>query len=191
MPRYLRAFEPGAKYFFTVVTLGRRPILKEPDVIGVLREAFRRECEHHAFEIDAIVVLPDHVHTIWTLPEGDMRFSMRWSGIKGAFTRRFLELGGTESWRSASRLRREERGVWQRRFWEHMIRDEDDYARHMDYIHYNPVKHGYASCPHTWPHSSFSKWIKEGVYDRQWLCCCGDRSPKVPCFEDLANRVGE
>jgi len=190
MPEYRRPFVPGATLFFTVVTHDRRPILTGR-AIDFLRTAFCEERDHHPFEIDAIAILPNHLHTIWTLPQEDSRFSMRWSTIKGRFTDLFLSTGGSESTRSASRRRRGERGVWQRRFWDHVIRDERDYERHMDYIHYNPVKHELARCPHKWAHSSFAKWVREGTYDDDWNCVCEGRSIRPPDFSDIEDRVGE
>ena len=169
MPEYRRPFAPGATFFFTVVTNFRRPILTGSAALEFLRTAFREERAHHTFEIDAIVILPDHLHCLWVLPENDTRFSMRWSAIKGRFTALFLSAGGTETGRSESRRKRGERGIWQRRFWEHVIRDEVDYERHLDYIHYNPVKHDLARCPHEWSHSSFAKWVRQGAYDADWM----------------------
>ena len=123
MPEYRRPFAPGATFFFTVVTNFRRPILTGSAALEFLRTAFREERAHHTFEIDAIVILPNHLHCLWVLPENDTRFSMRWSAIKGRFTELYLSGGGTETGRSESRRKRGERGVWQRRFWEHRIRD--------------------------------------------------------------------
>jgi len=191
MPEYRRPIAPGATFFFTLVTNFRQPILTGAKALGFLRTAFREERDHHPFVIDGIVVLPEHLHCIWTLPADDTRFSMRWSLIKGRFTGLFLANGGTETGRSASRRGRGERGVWQRRFWEHVIRDEDDYGRHMDYIHYNPVKHGLVCCPHGWPHSSFQKWVRQGAYAADWMCVCGGRPLKPPSFADLEGRTGE
>lgn len=191
MPEYRRLIAPGATIFFTVVTNFRRPILTGPAVLDFLRTSFREELAHHSFVIDAIVVLPDHLHCLWTLPTDDTRYSMRWSAIKGRFTDRFLAGGGAETQRSASRRKRGERGVWQRRFWDHVIRDDDDYGRHMDYIHFNPVKHGLVRCPHTWPHSSFAKWVRQAVYAADWVCLCDGRSVKPPDFGNIVGRAGE
>ena len=191
MPEYRRPIAPGAAFFFTVVTHRRRPILKTATVLDYLRTAFREEIAHHPFELDAIVVLPGHLHCIWILPPDDTRYSMRWSAIKGRFTELFLGGGGMEAPRNASRRTRGERGVWQRRFWEHVIRNEDDYERHMDYIHYNPVRHGLSSCPHKWPHSSFTKWVACGMYPRDWMCCCDGKTANPPDFGDVDERAGE
>lgn len=191
MPEYRRLMAPGATIFFTVVTNFRRPILTVPAALEFLRTAFREEIAHHPFEIDSIVILPDHLHCIWTLPVGDTRYSMHWSAIKGRFTELFRADGGAETPRSASRLKRGERGIWQRRFWDHVIGDNDDYARHRDYVHYNPIKHGIAPCPHAWPYSSFQKWVRDGVYTEDWLCACGTRCVKPPDFRVIEGRAGE
>ena len=114
--------------------------------------------------------------------------------IKGRFTDLFLAGGGTETPRSASRRKRGprgQRGVWQRRFWDHVIRDDDDYGRHMDYIHYNSVTPGLVRCPHAWPHSSFAKWVRQGAYAADWMCLCADRPAKPPDFGDVEGRAGE
>ena len=153
--------------------------------------AFREERAHHTFEIDTIVILPDHLHCLCLLPENDTRYSMRWSAIKGRFTELYTSPGGAETGRSASRSKRGERGVWQRRFWEHVIRDEIDYERHMDYIHYNPVKHELVRCPHEWSHSSFAKWVRQGAYDDDWMCRCLGGEVKPPDFGDVEDRAGE
>jgi putative transposase len=134
----------------------------------------------------AIVLLSDHVHCIWTLPENDHDFSTRWSFIKSCFTRRYLAAGGHESAISDSRRCHEERGVWQRRFWEHLIRDQDDLNRHLNYIHYNPVKHAHCACPHAWPHSSFDRWVASGMYEVSWQCACNGHRPPALDFSGLA-----
>ena len=140
MTNYRRNFVPGGSYFFTVNLTDRQSRLLTEN-IGALRTAFRYTRGRHPFTIDAIVVLPDHVHAVWTLPEGDCDFALRWRLIKSVFSR-----GVPAGERiSQSRAARGERGIWQRRYWEHTLRDEGDFARHVDYIHYNPVKHGYVS----------------------------------------------
>lgn len=191
MPSYRRLEAPGATLFFTVVTHERRRILTSPQSLEILRAAFRQEMDHHPFVIDAIVIFPDHLHTIWTLPPGDTRFSMRWSKIKGEFTERFLAVGGAEGTRGASRLKRGERGVWQRRFWDRVVRDDDELDAFMNYIHWNPVKHGVASCPHSWPQSSFTKWVRAGRYSADWMCRCDRSIPAKPRFERLRGLLGE
>lgn len=150
---YRRDFTPGGTYFFIVVTAERRPLLAEPATVTLLRGAFRTAMTHHPFRIDAIVVLPDHLHTIWTLPEGDSDYPRRWNRIKSLFT-----AGCPAHLRpipSATRIGRREQGVWQRRFWEHRIRDDADFNHHVSYIHWNPVKHGFVQAPGEWAYSSF------------------------------------
>lgn len=163
MPRYIRAFVPGGTFFFTVATLERRRglLIKHVDL---LRRAFAKEQARRPFRIDAIVVLPDHLHCIWTLPPGDADFSSRWHAVKSAFSRGIPEGERLSERRSA----KGERGIWQRRFWEHLIRDEQDFERHADYIHYNPVKHGYVRSPGDWTHSSFTRFVEAGLYPADW-----------------------
>ncbi|MDS4030693.1 MAG: transposase [Candidatus Contendobacter sp.] len=163
MTAYRRHRVSGGTYFFTVNLAERdRRLLTEH--IGALRDAFRRVRAAHPFRIEAVVVLPDHLHTLWTLPAGDHDFSLRWRQLKSAFSRAME----TEEHLSASRARKRERGIWQRRFWEHAIRDEEDFSRHVDYIHYNPVKHGHVKSVVEWPYSSFHRHVGWGVYPADW-----------------------
>jgi putative transposase len=163
MTAYRRYRVSGGTYFFTANLAERdRRLLTEH--IGALRDAFRRVRAAHPFRIEAVVVLPDHLHTLWTLPAGDHDFSLRWRQLKSAFSRA-VETG---EHLSASRARKRERGIWQRRFWEHVIRDEEDFSRHVDYIHYNPVKHGYVKSVAEWPYSSFHRHVEWGVYPADW-----------------------
>jgi putative transposase len=161
VPSYRRNFLPGGSFFFTVNLAERRSQLLT-DNIELLRAVFRDTRRRHSFTIDAIAVLPDHLHAIWTLPEGDIDFSNRWSLVKAGFSRGVAR--GEEI--STSRARKRERGVWQRRYWEHTIRDEDDFARHVDYVHFNPVKHGHVRRVRDWPFSSFHRMVRLGVYPR-------------------------
>ena len=163
MPDYRRARVPGGTYFFTVNLLDRRQdtLVRH---IDLLRAAVRETRGGKPFHIDAWVVLPDHLHCMWTLPPGDDDFSNRWKAIKIRFVH---GLPRTER-RSAVRISHGERGIWQRRFWEHMIRDDVDYVRHMDYIHFNPVKHGHARVVSDWPHSTFHHCVRAGLYPRDW-----------------------
>ena len=163
MTEYRRAFIPGGTYFFTVAVANRRSSLLT-DHVDLLRSCFRTVHRRHPFTIDAIVVLPDHLHCIWTLPEGDADFSTRWSRIKADFSR---SINPGEPLRQ-SRIKRGERGVWQRRFWEHLIRDERDLRHHIDYIHFNPVKHGHVERVIEWPHSSLHRHIRDGRCDPAW-----------------------
>ncbi len=162
---YRRVLIPGGTYFFTLVTYQRRLILSSPETVERLRAAFRNITATRPFTIVASVILPDHMHFIWTLPPGDNDYPTRWRLIKSHFTRNSPLRRASEN---ASRERKAELDVWQRRYWEHMIRDENDLARHIEYIHYNPVKHGLAKSPAEWPHSSFSKYVKEGIYSEDW-----------------------
>ncbi|MGK5094177.1 transposase [Deltaproteobacteria bacterium TL4] len=161
-----RRFQTGTWYFFTVVTFQRRPLFQDPENVNVLREAFRAIMKKHPFHLDAIVVLPDHLHCIWELPEQDHDFPMRWRQIKSDFTRNCSE--EYKSMPSASHRSRKEQSIWQRRYWEHQLRDEDDYWRHVDYIHYNPVKHGWVKEPVQWQWSSVHRFIEEKRISPDW-----------------------
>ena len=163
MPNYRRVRIAGGSYFFTVNLLERRRTLLT-NHIADLRAVFRAVRQKHPFHIDAIVVLPDHLHCIWTLPEGDVDYSTRWQLIKAGFARRIV--AGERL--SPRRQAKGERGIWQRRFWEYVIRDERDFAAHADYIHYNPVKHGYVGRVSDWPYSSFRKYVGTGIYPMAW-----------------------
>jgi putative transposase len=160
---YRRAQIPGATYFFTV-NLANRKLSLLVDYIEFLKESIRDVKTRHPFEILAMVVLPDHLHTVWTLPPNGANFATRWALIKAGFSRR-LPKGERIS---QSRRMKSERGIWQRRFWEHVIRNDDDLLRHIDYIHYNPVKHGYVERAVDWPHSSIHRFIREGVVTADW-----------------------
>ena len=151
--RYRRDLTPGGTYFFTVVTAERRPLLADPAAVELLRGAFRMVMRQFPFRIEAIVVLSDHLHTLWTLPEGDANYPVRWNRIKGRFTAGLPAALRPEP--SGARKRRGEQAVWQRRYWEHRIRDEADFERHVSYIHWNPVKHGLVQEPGEWPWSSY------------------------------------
>ena len=168
MSDYRRCFVAGGTFFFTVVTHRRRQFLTDDLARTHLGKAIRDIQHDWPFEMPAIVLLPDHLHAIWSLPPGDDKYETRWRRIKGEFTRTFLAAGGGEGPRSKSRIHRKERGIWQRRFWEHTLEDEHDFERHFDYIHYNPVKHGWAKSPADWPYSSFHRWVERGVYDKGW-----------------------
>jgi len=164
VPNYRRAFVPGGCWFFTVNLLERRKNLLV-DNIERLRAAVADTREQYAFEIDAFVVLPDHIHAIWTLPAADADFSTRWRLIKTHFAK---ALPKTE-WLSTVRQARGERGIWQRRFWEHLIRDGEDYARHVEYCYVNPVKHGLVARVQDWPHSSFHRDARAGIFPVDWV----------------------
>jgi putative transposase len=163
MTNYRRNFVPGASYFYTVNLADRQSRLLT-EQIGSLRGAFRYTRARHPFAIEAIVVLPDHLHAIWTLPDGDADFALRWRIIKSAFSRGLPQ----RECISGSRKAKGERGIWQRRYWEHTLRDEEDFARHVEYIHYNPVKHGHVTRVADWPYSSFHRMVRLGIYSRDW-----------------------
>ncbi|WP_458789442.1 REP-associated tyrosine transposase [Adonisia turfae] len=156
--QYRRFRREGGTYFFTVVAYNRQQLFETPEMVELLRASFRKVKQRHPFTIDAIVILPDHLHCLWTLPQGDANFSTRWRLIKSEFSRHCPE--EYKQLRSLARYKKQEQTVWQRRFWEHLIRNEDDFARHVEYIHYNPVKHGLVQNPHDWPYSSIRLFEK-------------------------------
>lgn len=170
MPNYRRNLVPGGTYFFTVVTANRQPIFNQPEAVESLRQVIRTEKQTRPFEIVASVVLPDHVHIIWALPSGDADYSARWQSIKAGFTRRYLTGVNTEARVTPGYREQRRRGVWQPRFLEHTIRDERDLKMHVDYIHFNPVKHGHAKRPADWPYSSIHRFIRRGWLDHDWGC---------------------
>jgi putative transposase len=168
MSDYRRWHQPGGTSFFTVVAYHRFRLFDEPNAAQLLGEVMREVRDELPFETVAIVLLPEHLHTIWSLPSGDEDFSTRWKEIKTRFTTRWIAMGGKEMPVSPSQARRGNRGVWQRRFIEHLIRDEEDLANHCDYIHYNPVKHGHSQRPWDWQHSSFRRFVERGHYEWNW-----------------------
>ncbi len=190
MPQYQRRFQPGGTFFFTVVTGDRQCLFAQGPARRLLHESIRAVQTRWPFELMAIVLLPQHLHCLWKLPDEDQDYSTRWACIKKGFSHLWLASGGRERAVSRSRHKHRDHGIWQRRFWEHRIRDEEDLIHHVNYIHYNPVKHGLVRCPHAWPYSSFHRWVKEGVYRCDWMCQCReDREP--PDFKDIAPSVGE
>ena len=166
MATFRRALVPGATYFFTVNANKRRKILTHPCLITALRAAFRSVKAQHPFEIDAFVLLPDHLHCIWTLPPGDANYSLRWNVIKRLVSQRTKALLSQNL--SSIQQERREIGLWQRRFWEHQVRDDRDLEQHVNYIHWNPVKHGYIEQVVEWPYSSFHRYVKRGLLPRNW-----------------------
>ena len=172
MPNYHRAYVPGGTWFFTVNLLQRKNndlLVRE---IETLRDVVKAVRQRYPFEINAWVVLPEHLHAILTLPANDCDFSLRWRLIKSGFSR---ALPKTE-FRSAIRQKNKERGIWQRHYWEHLIRDELDYQRHMDYVHVNPLKHGLVQRVRDWPYSTFHQAVESGLYPIDW---CGDLSINI------------
>ena len=173
---YRRSRTPDTPYFLTAAIheRGTRLLL---DHIDHLRAAFRCAVTQDPFRIDAIVVLPDHFHLLMTLPEGDVDFSARVQTIKRRFTFGLLQAGA-----SVATNAKREADVWQRRFWEHTIRDDGDFARHVEYIHYNPMKHGLVASAREWPHSSFHRFVKDGIVAEDWGSAAPDE-PATPTGE--------
>lgn len=163
MPNYRRNWVPGGTYFFTVALLERKRDLLVAE-IDLLRDSVRRVKRLYPFEIDAWVVLPDHLHSIWTLPPNDADYAKRWRLIKLLFSKGIPK----HERLSSVRVNRKERGIWQRRYWEHTIRDDDDYRHHIDYVHWNPMKHGLVEKISDWPYSSFHRYVKAGLYTDDW-----------------------
>ncbi|MBR0740394.1 transposase [Bradyrhizobium liaoningense] len=162
MVLYRRNFLPGGTYFFTVTLIDRRSSLLT-DNIDALRSAFRSARKERPFEIDAIVILPDHLHAVMSLPLDDANFVGRWRRIKGHFSSALLHAAAKIARHSSGEL-----ALWQRRYWEHTIRDEGDFARHVDYVHFNPVKHGHVRRVGDWPHSSFHRYVRAGLLPVDW-----------------------
>jgi putative transposase len=178
--RYQRSQTPGATYFFTVVTHERKRVLcldENPRLLGHALETVKAK---YPMIVDAIVLLPDHLHCLWTLPPGDSDYSKRWMLIKSHFTRVCHD--PFESRQISSRIAKRERYIWQRRFWEHQIRDDMDFMRHVEYIHYNPVKHGWTAAPSEWKYTSFHRYVKEGKYAVDW------GANEVVSFDDMTGR---
>jgi len=168
MTNYRRNYVQGGTFFFTVVTHHRRPILSIPLAREALRNAIQSVRCRRPFTLDAIVLLLDHLHSVWTLPPEDEDFSTRWRQIKSLFTRHWLRYGGSETSQSLSRELKGEHGIWQRRFFEHTCRDEDDIKRCVDYLHVNPLKHRLVERVRDWPWSSFHRYVRLGEYTADW-----------------------
>ncbi len=168
MPNYRRSVVPGATYFFTLVTYRRQLILVNPESRTILRQVIEKVRQQHPFTIDAWVLLPDHMHCLWTLPDQDADYSRRWGMIKAGFTKQVKPFFQRDARLDRSRQRHREGMIWQRRFWEHQIRDEVDFQRHVDYIHFNPVKHGLVTEVIAWPYSTFHRYVGTGVYTKDW-----------------------
>jgi putative transposase len=151
-------------------------------MVALFEAGLARVKDRHPFEIDAYVILPDHIHALWTLPDSDADYSSRWRLIKEAFTKAFMRNGNEPSTQTLSRLAKGEQPVWQRRFWEHTIRSEAEFSALADYIHYNPVKHGLVAAARDWPNSSFAKWVQQGWYEPHW------GSGDMPPLPDWAKR---
>ena len=163
MSRYRRVANEGGWYFFTVVLADRSTDLLVKE-IDLLRGVYAQVQRKHSFETAAICILPDHLHAVWVLPEGDDRYPLRWSLIKAGFSRALPVAAD----RSPSKIAKRDKGIWQRRYWEHTIRDERDLERHVDDVDYNPVKHGLVADVADWPHSSFHRDVRRGIRTPAW-----------------------
>lgn len=168
MSNYRRYFVPGGTYFLTLVTYARRPILTSSEGRTFLRQAIDTVRECHPFALTATVLMPDHWHLVMQLPEGEDGYSLRVRQIKAGFSERWLAHGLSEAAVTESQHRRGERGIWQPRFWEHRITDEEDLERCVDYIHWNPRKHGLVDRVADWPFSSFHRFVESGQYEADW-----------------------
>jgi putative transposase len=177
MANYRRLHVPGGTVFLTLVTFERVPLFADPANVLRLRQAVATIKQELPFEFEAAVVLPDHVHFLWTLPQGDADYSKRVCRLKVEFTQSLRGVHALPTTVCASRRKHRESDVWQRRFLEHPIRDDDDFEQHVHYIHYNAVKHGLVACPHLWPYSSFRKWVARDAYSLDWACVCSGRPP--------------
>jgi putative transposase len=161
---YRRIWHQGGTYFFTVNCLQRRDNTLLVDYIDQLRAAVQSVKAKYPFKIHAWAVLPEHIHCILQLPTNDADYALRWRLIKSAFSKSIVKL----EYRSDVRVKRNERGIWQRRYWAHLITDEKDYQAHMDYVHINPVKHGLVRRVQDWPYSTFHRLVKQGIYPENW-----------------------
>ena len=178
MSNYRRTDTKGGAYFFTVVTYRRQRFLCDEMVRNALREGIKATQATHPFTIDAWVLLPDHLHCIWTLPPDDADFGIRWAMIKRYVTKQCGPKLKRDAWMNPSKQKRKASTLWQRRFWEHQIWDENDYLKHMDYIHYNPVKHGLVETVADWPHSTFHRYVRQGVYGKDWAGVINEQEPE-------------
>lgn len=178
--RYRRVRQPGATCFFTLVTFERARLFHDSANVARWRAAIEKVQKKRSFKIEAEVVLPDHIHMLWTLPEEDADYATRIRLVKSEFTKTVCAGDRTLSTNS-SRAKKGERDVWQRRYWEHTIRDQEDFQVRVDYIHYNPVKHGLVKRAADWPHSTFQRWVAEGVYEPWWG---SDDMPPLPEWAD-------
>jgi putative transposase len=168
MPEYRRSYLPGGTFFFTLVTFNRRPIFSKPEARELFHKIYEKVNLKHPFITVAYCLLLEHFHCLWTLPEGDTNYSLRFSEIKRQFSHRYINEIEPVLEKNASRVKREEVSLWQRRFWEHTIRDEQDLHNHIDYIHYNPIKHGLVKNVREWEDSSFHRFVEQGLYEIEW-----------------------
>lgn len=168
MSRYRRVNVSNVSYFFTVVAYRRQSILWDEPIRNALRAAIETVRAKRPFVIDAWVLLPDHFHCVWTLLEGDADFSTRWMMIKRAVSTACRENYHRTDWMTASKHKHRESTIWQRRFWEHQLRNEDDFERHVDYIHFNAEEHRHAQTAGEWPYSIFHRFVRDGIYAPDW-----------------------
>lgn len=169
MPNYRRYSSTSQIYFFTLVTYQRQPVLLTPEFRSALRSAIAETLKRYPFSIDGWVLLPDHLHCIWTLPDRDADFSRRWSIIKRLTTQKLKDSSAVRTAPlTASRGGRREGSIWQRRFWEHEIGGDEDFQHHLDYCYWNPVKHGLVHSPAHWPYSTFHRDVRRGLYPETW-----------------------
>jgi putative transposase len=183
MPEYRRIKQEGGIYFFTLVTYQRQELFASPEVRVLLMDTVDEVKKFHPFEMIAYCVMEDHVHLLWQMPMDDANYSMRIGLIKRRFSRKFVARYGQILPRTESQLKRQEMAIWQRRYWEHMIRDEQDLEQHIAYIHFNPVKHGLVNRVRDWDCSSFHDYVRVGFFDIDW--------GEVYQVEDRRNRFGE
>jgi putative transposase len=182
MSEYRRNLVPGGIYLFTLVTHCRLNLFADAVARQILGTTMRRCFRRYPVKVVAFVLLPDHLHAIWTLPPGDSNYSLRWGWIKREFTRGWLASGGADPLVSEASAKERRRGIWQRRFWEHTLTDERDVEAHVDYIHFNPVKHGLVQSPRDWPWSSFHRYVRAGQYAADWA---GDSSQRPHQIADV------
>jgi putative transposase len=182
MSNYYRDQTKGGTWFFTVVAFERRPIFCLESFRNSLKQSILKTKENHPFKINAWILLPDHLHCVWTLPKNDADFSIRWKLIKQYVTRDCKSSLLKQKRIGAAKKKRRESSIWQRRFWEHKIRSEQDFRTHLDYLHYNPVKHGLCGSPSQWPYSSFHRFQARGVYTEDWAT---DNPPDINQISDF------
>jgi len=183
MPEYRRVKIPGATYFFTLVTYHRNKIFSSENARNLLLDIFKQTKIRHPFKEVAYCLLPDHVHLIWQMPENDADYSIRISIIKRKFAIKYIEQYGNFAFQKNPLSKRKDALIWQRRFWEHTIRDEEDLNHHIDYVHYNPIKHGLVERLIDWKDSSFYKYVEMGHYGENW----GDEQ----LFGNVSDSFGE
>ena len=168
MPDYRRVKIKGATYFFTLVTYKRQKLFLTEDKRDLFLDSLQYVQNYHPFTLTAYCILQDHIHLIWEMPTDDANYSMRIGEIKRRFSKKFAAHFGSPKKLRPNQVKRREAGIWQPRFWEHYIRDEDDLSRHIDYVHYNPVKHGLVQQVSDWPSSSFMGYVRQGFYQQDW-----------------------